>query len=153
MGIAIGKDPFNQGVRFSPFFSGGSGLKGAKDILDLPEFRNGVAVFKFKQKLNLFETNIDLGDVKDFILKRSAGFNKVAIDLENVNVTGSGGVGVLEGINKAVQNKPGKMVVFNANASVREVLSISRMDTLFEVQGGDEGTITWRDIQRPGSKT
>ena len=59
--------------------------------------------------------------------------NKIIIDMQNVNFTDSTGIGVLIICFKKVKQAGGNLIIANANATVRNILSITKLDNIFQI--------------------
>jgi len=60
------------------------------------------------------------------------GPKKVVVDLARVSWLNSQGLGVLHACHRAIQGSGGSLKLTHLNPRVRQVLAVSRFDTLFE---------------------
>ena len=63
----------------------------------------------------------------------SAANHRVALDMEPVHMLASAGIGAVISIHKECAGAGGRMVVFNLNPQLLEVLKLTRLDKLFTI--------------------
>lgn len=93
--------------------------------------RSGVTVLKLSGRLTLEE---EIGQVRNKMKSLLAeGKNQILLDLGEVSHVDSAGLGTLISGLTSVQNLGGRLKLANPTAKWRELLSITKLDTIFEI--------------------
>lgn len=92
----------------------------------------------------------DLGDLKQSILPRiSREIEMVYIDLESVDYVDSAGLGLLIGIKMTAKMNSASIALMDPNKNVSDVLTISKMDGIFEILAGRDAQPVRERIVKP----
>ena len=99
----------------------------------------GVGVARVKhEKITDFEANALRGDLSDAAQK----FNyRLAIDLTNVLLLASAGIGVLVHMHKTCHEHGGKISVFGVTPDIQKLLELTRLTRLFPIATDQPGAI------------
>ena len=81
-------------------------------------------------------SDAELVAVQDHL--RQIGIANVVLDLREVPYIDSTGLAFVVELHKAMKNRGGRVVVANANARVREVLALTRIDEVVPVSTDEE---------------
>ena len=96
--------------------------------------RPGRTMARFDGPTSLTEANAEaLGRQFSRLIEAPAG-RHVLLDLGNVQFLSSGGLGKLIGLNKCLREGGGRLTVANVPPRVRELLHVTRLDTVLDVQ-------------------
>lgn len=77
----------------------------------------------------------NLSDLKELIEKEiSSGKNNIAIDLKNVLVINSSGLGILIGCMKLVKNSGGKFKIVNPQDKITNLFNITKLNLVFDIE-------------------
>ncbi|HEU5115684.1 MAG TPA: STAS domain-containing protein [Isosphaeraceae bacterium] len=102
-------------------------------LLRLEEFE-GVLVVSFLESKIVTEENIqDMGD-ELYALVEQDGQNRLLLDFENVHYLSSAALGRLINLKKKVTAANGRLRIFGVHPDIMEVLRITHLDTVFDIQ-------------------
>lgn len=79
------------------------------------------------------------------------GGRRFVIDFANASYIDSAGLGVLVSLSKKIRENRGQLLLENLNEDLRTLFELTKLDTLFEIDGsgnGDRGKDRPRDIGR-----
>ena len=96
-----------------------------------------IAVIDFSGKITLGEGSASLRRViRDLV---DTGHRKIVLNLEDVDYIDSSGIGELVAAHTLVETAHGELKLLNLTRRVRDILQITRLFTIFDVQN-DEST-------------
>ena len=73
--------------------------------------------------------------LKEFINKEIEGNNKyIGIDLKNVNIINSSGLGILISLLKKIKAAGGNLKLLNANEKLLNIFKITKLNLVFEIE-------------------
>jgi anti-sigma B factor antagonist len=84
-----------------------------------------------EDELGLTSMNV----LKEFINKEIEGNNKyIGIDLKNVNIINSSGLGILISLLKIIKAAGGNLKLLNANEKLLNIFKITKLNLVFEIE-------------------
>ncbi len=66
---------------------------------------------------------------------------KLGLDMTNVQLVASVGLGTLVSLNRSAKSNKGKLVLFNLHPNIRQVLRITRLDTGLSIAENEEAAV------------
>lgn len=69
------------------------------------------------------------------------GEKYIIINLEDVNFITSVGIGILLDLYKKLKNKGGRLILVNVKELVRDILGVTRLDSVFHIMESEEAAI------------
>ncbi len=93
---------------------------------------DGVVVVDLFGRLLLGEGTSKLRNVVQELMQQ--GYTKLLLNMENVLHIDSSGIGELMTCYTSVQNQKGELKLLNLNKNVRNLLQVTRLYTIFDVQ-------------------
>src|SRR5262245_18164472 len=96
--------------------------------------RSGRTVARFAGPTSLTEYNADAVGRQFSRLTEGATPQNVLLDLSNVQFLTTSALGKLVGLNKRLRDHGGRLTVANPSPMIREVLHITHLDSLLDVQ-------------------
>lgn len=82
-------------------------------------------------KLDLFETSKILSSIEDTL--KSLNYPDLIIDLSNINIMDSSGVGSLIAIKNILKKNEKEMIITGVNETIAKVFYMTKMNTFFKV--------------------
>ena len=96
---------------------------------------NDVGIIDFSGKIMLGEGTAMLRQmVRDMV---AGGKRKILLNFSNVNYIDSAGIGELVASYMAVRNAGGEVKLLNLTRNVRDVIQITRLFTIFDIQSDE----------------
>jgi len=93
---------------------------------------DGVMIVDLKGRITLGEGSAAVRDtVRDLLSK---GMKRILLNLGGVNYIDSSGVGELVKTHTTIQNKGGELKLANLNQRVHDLLQITRLSAVFDIQ-------------------
>ena len=84
-----------------------------------------------EDELGLTSMNV----LKEFVNKEIEGDNKyIGIDLKNVNIINSSGLGILISLLKKIKAAGGNLKLLNANEKLLNIFKITKLNLVFEIE-------------------
>lgn len=99
------------------------------------EIRDGVGVVRLAGRF-VTGSDAELLSVKDQL--QNAGIVKAILDLREVPYIDSTGLAFVVDLHKNMRSRQGQVVLANANARVREILALTRLDEVIAVCADEE---------------
>ena len=100
---------------------------------------NGVTIVDLSGRITLGEGSVVLRDtVRDLLSK---GQKKILLNLGDVNYIDSSGIGELVSAYTTVKNASGEMKLLHLTKRVHDILQITRLFTVFDVQSDESVAI------------
>ena len=100
--------------------------------LDIEEV-NGVTIARFTDKKILDESNIQIIGNQLFSLVDDDHLQKIVLDFTNVEYLSSVELGTLITLHKRVKASGGRLTLFNLNAQVYEVFTVTHLQTVLGI--------------------
>src|SRR4030081_2974483 len=100
-----------------------------------------VAVVNFTDKKILDEQNIQVIGEQLFSLVDELGRRKILLNFGNVEYLSSAALGKLITLNKKLQGVGGKLVLCNIDPQIYEVLEITKLNKLFNIQKEEQAAL------------
>ncbi len=94
-----------------------------------------VAILEINGRLEPYEEGDELVSEVERILKE--GTNRIALNVQRVSFISSLGVGSLINSLRLVQKKEGALCLVNPSYSVRQILDVSKLSSLFAIFGSE----------------
>ena len=92
---------------------------------------NYIVIEISEDELGLTSMNV----LKEFINKEIEGDNKyIGIDLKNVNIINSSGLGILISLLKKIKAAGGNLKLLNANEKLLNIFKITKLNLVFEIE-------------------
>ena len=92
--------------------------------------RNYIVIEISEDELGLTNMNI----LKEFVDKEIEGNNKyIGIDLKNVNIINSSGLGILISLLKKIKAAGGNLKLLNTNEKLLNIFKITKLNLVFEI--------------------
>jgi anti-sigma B factor antagonist len=88
-----------------------------------------LVAFENATSLNDFRNNALRESLYDLV--QSEGSSNFAIDLAKVDYLSSSGVAILVGLKRRIETKGGKIVIFQLQPIVRDLLAVMKLDRFF----------------------
>jgi len=84
-----------------------------------------------EDELGLTSMNV----LKEFVNKEIEGDNKyIGIDLKNINIINSSGLGILISLLKKIKAAGGNLKLLNANEKLLNIFKITKLNLVFEIE-------------------
>jgi anti-sigma B factor antagonist len=106
---------------------------------------NDVVMMELAGRLSIFEQSLR-HLATDLI---ESGERQLIINLANVSYLDNSGLGQLCWIYTLLQNRGGELALVKPTARIREVLSITKLDTVFQSFESESEAIRWMEGVRP----
>lgn len=100
---------------------------------------NDIAVVDLSGKITLGEGSAALRNAVRELLKH--GYRKIVLNLADVDYIDSAGIGELVSAHTAVQNAEGELKLLQLTRRVHDLLQITRLVTVFDVQADEANAI------------
>jgi anti-sigma B factor antagonist len=102
--------------------------------------RNGVVIIALSGKIMGGPEAGQINEqINNFIDK---GKVKIIIDLEKVEWMNSSGLGILIGAVTTLKNNNGKMIIINVSERIRNLLKITKLISVFEIESDLENAVS-----------
>lgn len=101
---------------------------------------DGVTILDLSGRITLGEGSVQLRDaVRDLLAK---GQKKILLNLADVNYIDSSGIGELVSAFTTVKNQGGELKLLNLTKKVHDLLQITKLYTVFDVQDDETAAIS-----------
>ena len=97
-----------------------------------------VAIVRTKDR---FYSSAASGAEKSFATALVGGISLLVIDMPELDYIGSGGLRVLLRLAKRAERANGKLALFGLQPNVSEVFSITALDKIFSIHGGEGAAV------------